>query len=194
MPRWTSTYVRVVEAVNYRVGRAAMYLIFVLMAILLWSSFSKIMFELGTEDSVLNTTGLHWLHGLITSMQIRPTLWTVEMAQFVMVAYYLLGGPYSMQLNSHVRMDLLYGSWSDRTKAWVDAFTIFFLIFYLGVLLYGGINSTWYAFDYNIRNSSAWRPYIWPVRAVSCVGIFLMILQAIAVFFKDLGKLKGEEI
>jgi TRAP-type C4-dicarboxylate transport system permease small subunit len=27
-----------------------------------------------------------------------PSLWTLEMAQFAMVAYYMLGGPYSIQL------------------------------------------------------------------------------------------------
>ena len=34
-------YVRVVDAVNYRIGRVMMYGIFVMMAILLWSSISK---------------------------------------------------------------------------------------------------------------------------------------------------------
>ncbi len=168
MPNWIRTYVRVVEAVNYRVGRFAMYLIFALMAVLLWSSISKTFF--------------------------MPSLWTLEMAQFIMVAYYLLGGPYSMQLNAHVRMDLVYGSWSDKTKAQVDAFTIVFLMIYLGVLLYGGFNSTFYAMEYNIRKPSAWRPYIWPVRLISCVGIFLMLLQGIAVFFKDIAKIRGEEL
>ena len=115
MPRWIRTYVRVVTAVNYRVGRIAMYLIFVMMGILLWSSISKTFFQ--------------------------PSLVTLELAQFTMVAYYLLGGPYSMQLGGHVRMDLVYGVWSDKTKAWVDAFTIFALIFYLGVLFYGGVSS-----------------------------------------------------
>ena len=103
-------YIKVVDAVNYRVGRFMMYFIFVLMGVLLWSSISKTFF--------------------------LPTLWTLEMAQFVMVAYYILGGPYSMQLGSNVRMDLLYGEWSLRKKAWFDMFTVFFLIVYLGVLLY----------------------------------------------------------
>ena len=96
-------FIRVVDAVNYRVGRVIMYGIFVLMGILLWSSISKTFF--------------------------LPTLWTLEMAQFVMVAYYILGGPYSIQLGSNVRMDLLYGEWSIRKKAWFDLFTVLFLIF-----------------------------------------------------------------
>jgi len=199
MPRIIVSYVRIVEAVNYRVGRMAMYLIFVLMAILMWSSISKTFFS--------------------------PALWTLETAQFVMVAYYLLGGPYSMQLNSHVRMDLVYGSWSIKTKAWVDAFTIFGLIFYLVILLQGAIGSTAYSLGqpYNMgiyefygnlitafftggpsaasevlghmeRSATSFRPYLWPIKSIATLGIFLMLLQAIAVFFKDIATIRGEEL
>ena len=161
-------YVRIINAINYRVGRIAMYGIFVLIGILLWSSISKTFF--------------------------LPSLWTLESAQFVMVAYYMFGGAYSIQLNSNVRMDLLYGNWTPKTKAWVDAFTVLFLLFYLGVLLYGAIDSTSYALKYNERSASAWRPYMWPLKVSMCIAIFLMLLQVIAEFFKDIARIYGEEI
>ncbi|MCP5036699.1 MAG: C4-dicarboxylate ABC transporter, partial [Rhodobacteraceae bacterium] len=41
MIRAMSGYVRVVEAVNYRMGRVMMWGLFVMMGILLWSSISK---------------------------------------------------------------------------------------------------------------------------------------------------------
>ena len=129
MPDFALRYIRLIEAINRRVGRIAMYLIFVLMGVLLWSSISKTAF--------------------------LPSLWTLEMAQFVMVAYYILGGPYSIQLNANVRMDLFYGDWSPRTKAWVDAFSVLCLMFYLGVLLYGGIGSTAYSLEYGERSPTA---------------------------------------
>jgi TRAP-type mannitol/chloroaromatic compound transport system permease small subunit len=66
----------------------------------------------------------------------QSCIWAVEMAQFTMAAYYLLGGGYSMILRGHVRMDLLYGRWSDKKKAKMDAITGLFLIFYLVFLLY----------------------------------------------------------
>jgi TRAP-type mannitol/chloroaromatic compound transport system permease small subunit len=167
MPKAIRTYIRWIDAINRMLGRFAMYLIFGLVGVLLWSSISKTFF--------------------------LPSLWTLETAQFVMVAYYLLGGPYSIQLGSNVRMDLFYGGWSDRTKAWVDIFTVWFLIFYLGVLLYGGIGSMSYAFEYNERSPTAWRPYLWPVKVITCSGIGLMILQALSEFFKDLGRIRGED-
>jgi TRAP-type mannitol/chloroaromatic compound transport system permease small subunit len=106
----------------------------------------------------------------------------------------MLGGPYSLQLDSNVRMDLLYGQWSDRTKAWVDAFSIFALMFYLGVLLYGAVESTAYSLEYAERSPTAWRPYIAPVKIVMVVGILLMLLQAVSIFFKDVARLRGEEL
>jgi TRAP-type mannitol/chloroaromatic compound transport system permease small subunit len=168
MPELARKYVRIVEAVNFRVGRMTMYMIFVMMTVLLWSSISKTFF--------------------------LPSLWTIEIAQFLMVAYYMLGGPYSMQLGSNVRMDLLYGSWSPRSKAWADAITILALMFYLGVLLYGGISSTTYALEYGERSYSAWRPYMAPIKIVMCIAIVLMLLQASAIFLKDLATIRGEEI
>ena len=168
MPNAIRTYVRYVDAVNRRVGRFAMYLIFAMAAILLWSSISKTFF--------------------------LPSMWTLEMAQFAMVAYYLLGGAYSMQLDNHVRMDLVYGTWSPRTRAWVDSFTIVFLLAYLVLLLYGGLSSTEYALEYGERSYSSWRPYMAPIKIVACVGILLMLLQAFAVLFRDIAKLRGEDL
>lgn len=199
MPRLVRGYVRCIDAMNRFIGRITMYLIFVLIGVLLWSSVSKTFFD--------------------------PSLWTLEMAQFVMVAYYVLGGPYSIQLGSNVRMDLFYGSWTPRTKAWVDAFTVFFLIFYLGVLLAGGINSLAFSLGapYNMtgleffkdffatlftegiaaaeeklgfmeRSRTVWRPYLWPVKTLLCIGVFLMLLQCLAEFFKDVARIRGVEI
>jgi len=145
-----------------------MYGLFVIFGVLLWSSISKTFF--------------------------LPSLWTLEIAQFAMVAYYILGGPFSLQIGANVRMDLFYGGWTDRKKAWFDAFSILLLIFYLGVLLYGAIDSTTYSLQYNERSPTAWRPVLWPIKIIMCVGIFLMLLQAISEFFKDIAKLKGKEI
>ncbi len=189
MIRAMATYVRVVDAVNYRIGRVMMWGLFVMMGILLWSSISKTFF--------------------------LPSLWTLEMAQFAMVTYYIMGGPYSIQMGSNVRMDLFYHNWSHRKKAWFDAFTVMLLILYLGVLFYGGLGSTAYSLGYwgdepvtyftglltgseeigrLERSSTAWRPYIWPIKAIMVFGFFLMLLQAISEFFKDIARINGQEI
>ncbi|PID61194.1 MAG: C4-dicarboxylate ABC transporter [Gammaproteobacteria bacterium] len=168
MPAFALGFVRTIDSVNHWIGRIVMYGIFVMMGILLWSSISKTFF--------------------------LPSLWTLEVAQFAMMAYFILGGPYSIQLGSNVRMDLLYGRWTPRQKAWVDAFTVLFLIFYLGVLLYGGIESLVYSLEYNERSPTAWRPLLWPIKTIMCVGIVLMILQSLSELIKDIARIRGIEI
>jgi TRAP-type mannitol/chloroaromatic compound transport system permease small subunit len=161
-------YVRYVDAVNRVVGIAVMYSIFLMMGVLLYSSVTKAFFV--------------------------PPLWALEMAQFQMTAYFLLGGAYSLQDDAHVRMDLVYSRWSPRTRAAVDAVMILFLLFYLGLLLYGGLSSTLYALEYGERSYSAWRPYMAPIKIVMCVGIVLMLLQVVAQLFRDIAAARGETL
>lgn len=196
--RFARGFIRIVDAINYRLGRIAMYGIFVLMAVLLWSSISKTFFA--------------------------PSQWTLEVAQFVMVGYFMLGGPYSIQLGANVRMDLIYGEWSDRKKAAVDAITVFMLMFYLAILLHGGLSSLAYSLGYfgkeaylffvqllwaflsggpegasdmlgfMERSPTAWRPHMWPIKSIMCIAIFLMLMQALSELFKDLLRLRGEPL
>ena len=169
MPIFAKLYVKYVDKLNYRVGRIVMYGIFLMIAVLMWSTISKAAF-------------------------VVPSFWTLEVAQFMLVGYYLLGGAYSIQLGSNVRMDLFYSEWTDRRKAWVDSFTVLLLIFYLAVLLFGGIDSTIYAFEYDEISPSLWRPKMWPVKVIMCVGILLMLLQAVSELIKDIAKLRGAPI
>jgi TRAP-type mannitol/chloroaromatic compound transport system permease small subunit len=169
MPAPIKLYVRCIDAVNRVIGRFAMYLIFAMMGVLLFSSASR--------------TFVGMSH-----------IWVVEIAQFLLAAYYLLGGGYSMQLDAHVRMDLLYSRWKPRTRAMVDVITAGFLLFYLVFLLIGGLSSTQYAIEYGQKNYSSWAPPLAPIKIIMVTGITLMLLQVIAVFFKDLASARGEEL
>jgi TRAP-type mannitol/chloroaromatic compound transport system permease small subunit len=169
LPSAIRTFVRTVDWLNYRIGRVAMYLIFVLAAVLLYATASRV--ALGV-----------------------PVNWALEMSQFLLSAYYLLGGAYAMQLGAHVRMDLFYDRLAARKRAMTDAITILFVIFYLAVLFAGGISSTNYAIVYQQQNYTAWGPLLWPVKTVMTVGIFLMLLQCISSFFKDVAAARGRPI
>ena len=41
------------------------------------------------------------------------------------------------------------------------------------------------------RSPTAWRPYLWPIKAVMIVGFGLMLLQALSEFLKDVATLRG---
>jgi TRAP-type mannitol/chloroaromatic compound transport system permease small subunit len=169
MPKAIKLYVRYVDAVNGVLGYMVMYLTLVIMGVLLFSSLTRYVFNV-------------------------PFVWIIEMAQFLMAAYYILGGGYSMQLDAHVRMDVLYERWRPRTRAFMDSITAFFLVFYLAVMLYGGFSSSAYSLKYNQTNYSAWAPPMAPIKIIMTVGIALMLLQAFSILFKDVAKFTGREI
>jgi TRAP-type mannitol/chloroaromatic compound transport system permease small subunit len=169
MPKAVIKFVHAVDAVNKVVGTFSMYLVFLMIGILLYEPIARNLFGVSS-------------------------IWSVEMAQFTMAAYYLLGGGVSKLLRGHVRMDLLYGRWSDKKKATVDIFTGLFMMFYLVFLLYGAYSSIEYAVMYGQKNRSAWAPYMAPIKIIMGTGVLLMLLQAIATFFKDLAKARGVKI
>ena len=168
MPEAIKTYVRFVDRLSWYFGLFAMYLIFVMIAILSYASIMKVFF--------------------------LPSNWTVEMAQFIMVAYFAIGGAHTLKEGDHVRMDLIYSGLSVRTRARTDLFTAIVLIGFLIMLQIGGISSLIYSIQYGEKSFSAWAPIMWPIKLVLNIGIFLMLLQSIAIFFKDWATFTGKPI
>ena len=169
MPSIIKYYVNTIDYISLKTGRVTMYLVFVMMFILILSFVTR---------NIINI----------------PLIWIIEMAQFVMTGYYLLGGGYSKLTDDHVRMDLIYSKLKDKTKALLDSLTSVFLIFYLVVLFYGSISSLTYTIETNQRLFTAWAPYVWPIKSIMTFGIGLMLLQSIAIFFKDIAKVLDKEI
>ncbi|WP_411826719.1 TRAP transporter small permease subunit [Luteolibacter sp. AS25] len=162
-------YVLWVTRINKVIGHIAMYSLFVMMAILSYGVFTNVIIK-------------------------SPAIWVMEMAQFSMAAYYLLGGGFTLQQGAHVRMDVVYDRFSPRVKSIIDSVTGIFLLFYLVILVYGGISSTQYALEYSQKNYSAWGPPMAPIKIIMTTGMTLMLLQAIAIWIEDVVKAFGKEL
>lgn len=169
MPGPIRAFVRAVDAVNRVIGFYVMYLALAMMGLLLFASITRYVFNV-------------------------PFVWIIEMAQFLMAAYYILGGGYSLQIDAHVRMDVAYERWTVKTRAFVDSITVFCLVFYLVYMVYGGWASSAYSLKYGQTNYSAWAPPMAPIKIIMTVGIALMLLQAIAIFCRDIARVSGREM
>ena len=150
---------RVVDRISDYVGLVAMYLIVGMIGILLLDAVTR---------NVLNI----------------PLHWCIEAAQFTLAAYYFMGGAVTLKNNDHVRMDLIYSHLSERGKAVMDLITVWCLLFYLCVLLFGSISSLNYAITTNERRFSMWNPSMIPIKSLMVACIVLMILQTISLIFK----------
>ena len=162
-------YVHTIDKLSTGVGKFAMYLVFVMMAILLFESVARLFFN-------------------------RSQLWAVEMTQFVMAVYYTLGGAYVLLIGGHVRMDLAFHRWSPKNQALSDVITFAISILYMGVLWYGGYKGLVYAIKYKQVSYSSWHPSMIPVKLIIQFGLSLMFLQMISEFLKSIATLAGREI
>lgn len=165
MPELIKKYVRLTDKISDVTGIIAMYLIFAMVFILI-------------------------LDAVSSGMQIYLH-WCIELAQFVLAAYYFMGGAKTMKDGDHVRMDLLYDRLSSKGKTWIDLVTIFCLLFYLVVMLIGGISSLEYAIQTDERRFSMWNPSLVPIKALMVGCLVLMILQTVAEVFKHIADLRG---
>ena len=169
MTKAVKVYVRCMDSTSQVIGKIVMFWVIGMMGVLLFETVSRTVFN-------------------------RPHVWAVEFSQFIMAAYYMIGGCYSHLIEGHVRMDLFYGRWSAKRRAVMDLITAPFLLFYLVILLTGAIQGVKYSWEFKQVSYSSWAPPMTPIKIIMTVGIFLMLLQVISEFFKDMARARGEEI
>ncbi|WP_374374357.1 TRAP transporter small permease subunit [Dongia sp.] len=162
-------YVRFTDRISDYVGYLAAALIFFMGATLMFDAFTR---------NVIN----------------MPVHWAVELTQFTLAAYYFMGGAFTLKNESHVRMDLIYSSLSERSKAKMDLATSVCLIFYLVVTLIGGISSLIYAIETNEKRFSIWNPSVIPIKALLVACLVLMLMQALSLVFKHIATIRGEKL
>lgn len=152
-------YVRVADRVSEATGWIAMMLIFVMMGVMLWDVVARKFLDI-------------------------YIMWGLEFLQFTLAAYYFMGGAKTLKDNAHVRMDLFYDRLTVRGRAWMDLATVWCLIFYLAILLWGSISSLQFSIDTDQRLPSVWRPSVVPIKVLMTACLGLMLLQSAALVIR----------
>src|SRR5215475_8092517 len=109
----------------------------------------------------------------------------LEIQWYMFAGMVLLGGPYALKMNEHVRVDLLYGMASERTRNWIDILGgILFLLPICLILTY--FTWPWFVESWRIGevSTNAGGLIRWPVKLLLPVGFFLMALQGISELIK----------
>lgn len=117
----------------------------------------------------------------------RPTLWSNETIVYLSAVAYLIGGGYALAHRRHVRIDLVYGALSARTRAVLDCLTFVFFMLYVGALLWVGFTMGWTSFQQGEGTGTPWNPPIWPVKFAIPLAALLLLLQGIANLLRDVG-------
>jgi TRAP-type mannitol/chloroaromatic compound transport system permease small subunit len=105
-------------------------------------------------------------------------------------AMVFLGGPFTLKVNEHVRVDLVYSTVSERTRIWIDIVGgVLFLLPICIILVY----FTWPFFldswRINESSSNAGGLIRWPVKLLLPVGFTLMALQGLSEIIKRIAAL-----
>ena len=117
-----------------------------------------------------------------------PTIWAYDMTYMLYGVHFMMGAAYLLSLGGHIRIDVFYQRLSPRKQAIVDVCGYLLLFFpVMAALLVFGIKFA--AFSWQMKEkafTTAWLPIIYPFKTVLPIGIFLLLLQGIAVFIRDL--------
>ncbi len=97
----------------------------------------------------------------------------------------MLGASWTLKVNEHVRVDLVYGSVSDRKRIWIDLTgAILFLMPMCIVLIY--FSWPWFLESWTgdeLSQNAGGLPR-WPVKIFMPLGFFLILLQGISEIIK----------
>jgi TRAP-type mannitol/chloroaromatic compound transport system permease small subunit len=107
----------------------------------------------------------------------------------------MLGGAWTLKVNEHVRVDLIYGAISERARTWIDLLGGLFFLLPLCILL---IYFTWpwfvEAWVQNIGSNASGGLPRWPVRLMLPLGFGVLLLQAIAEIIKCIAALTSNYV
>ncbi len=158
---------RVVDGINTRVGYVADWL--TLIAVVVSAGNAAVRYALSWSSNSLLEVQWYFFAGMI-----------------------MLGAPYTLLRNEHVRVDIVFGSVSERARLWIDVFGLVCFLLPAMLLLTW---MTWPFFlDSFVRNETSQNAgglLRWPVKVLLPLGFFLLVLQGFSELIKRVALLRG---
>ena len=117
-----------------------------------------------------------------------PTIWAFDMTYMLYGSLFMLGAAYALLKGGHIRTDMLYEKYSERTKGYVDAIA-YLGFFFPGMLLlfFASIDEAWHAWSIMERSEqTAWRPILAPFKTVVPLTALLLLVQGVSEVLKAL--------
>ncbi len=156
-----------VDWLSVRLSRLASWLVFLACAISAGNALIRYTFSIGSNA---------WL----------------ELQWYLFAGTVFFGAPLLLKVNEHVRVDVIYGSRSGRTKAWIDLLGL--IVFFMPVCVAMVLLSLNFVHDSWVQkeiSSSAGGLIRWPVKMLIPVGFALLALQGVAEIIKRIAFLAG---
>ncbi len=160
-----------IDALNEGVGRAASWLAVAMVLIGAWNAVARYL-------------------GRFIGMNLSSNAY-IELQWYLFSIIFLLAAAYALKVDAHVRVDVLFSRWSERTRAWINiAGTALLLLPFCGFALWLSIPA--------VRNSWAIREMSndpgglprYPLKTLIPICFVLLALQGIAEIIKEAHRLR----
>jgi TRAP-type mannitol/chloroaromatic compound transport system permease small subunit len=125
----------------------------------------------------------------------QPTAWALEVTIYTYGALFMLGTAFAMLKGAHVRTDIFWEKFSERTKGIIDATAYGLLLLpSMALLFYVSLDKLVYAWSIDERSIyTVWQPPLWPLRAVVPAAAALLFLQGTSELMKNLWAVRTGE-
>lgn len=157
-----------IDAVNDRIGRAVSWLTFLMVVTAVVVALLRYVFSIGfiwMQESYV------WMHGIV----------------------FMLGAGYTLLHGGHVRVDVFYGRFSLRKRAWVDILGVLFLLWpmlaVIGWVSWGYVAKSWA--DGETSFQAGGLPAVYILKSVIPLFCLLVGLQGLSLAGKAWLTLKG---
>ena len=158
---------RAIDAMNQRLGHLANWMVLIACLISAGNAMIRYAFDMSSNA---------WL----------------EVQWYLFAGIVMLGASYTLQLNEHVRVDILYMHLSERGKEWLDLLgALFFLIpstLIIAWLSWPFFHESWTIQEMSTNAGGLLR---WPVHILIPLGFVLLALQGLSEMIKRAAALQG---
>ncbi len=156
-----------VDAFNEKIGRIASWLVLIACVISAGNAVMRYGFNMSSNA---------WL----------------EIQWYLFGGMVMLGAAHTLKVNEHVRVDVLYSRYSDRTRLWVDLLGSIFFLLPMAIII-GWLSWPMFINSFHIGETSgnAGGLLRWPVKLLVPLGFLLLTLQGLSEIIKRVAALTG---
>lgn len=144
---------------------------------------------------VLALTGVLVIEVVARYIFGKPTDWAYDLTWMIFGSYVIIGAAHTFLAEGHVRVDVFSSHLPQRKKAVLEVF-LYLLFFFplLALLVYASTDFALISWRGDERSAvSLWKPPVYPFKIIMAVGLYLLALQGLAKFLRQLSiAIKGK--
>lgn len=116
----------------------------------------------------------------------RPTVWAWDINVQFLGAMVAIGGAYCLLHNGHVGVDVITTLLSRKKQIIVELVTSLFFFLGSGVLLWSGLQQAAISVKTREVDYTFFAPPLYPLKVLIAVGFFLLFLEGISKFIRNI--------